>query len=402
MSNESYQRVGGWHWTSVAPPLSSFYFFYFAFLGCLLPFWPIFLKDLGVSGYYIGLVQAVFLSTKIFAPSLAGFISDTTGLRIRLIRFGVVAAGMCFALFLLDFSLVQLLLYSCLYSLFWNAILSQFEAYTLDSLGSKASKYSRIRMWGSLGFIALSLGLGWLFEFTSIEWLPLIMLGMIFLAALVSFSLPELVVTSSDAAKTSVASIIPLLRKREIQAFLLICLLMQVSHGPYYSFFSLYMKEYGYSTSFVGGLWALGVMAEVVLFLIFPSWVKRVGAYFLLKLSILLSVLRWWLIAGLPENELVISLAQLLHAFSFGCLHVVSMMYVQRFFSKEFSGRGQALYSGVSFGLGGALGALFSGFLWEGFEHSLLYVLAGVAALCSMLVVSYLDIFDLDIKKAAS
>lgn len=386
--NNDIDYKGGWSWGSVATPLSLFYFFYFSFLGCLLPFWPVFLKEQGFTGYQIGLVQAIFLGTKIFAPSIAGLISDHTGLRVQVIRVGVVGAGVFFSLFLLPFTLSELLLYSFLYSLFWNAILSQFEAYTLEALGPKASKYSKIRMWGSIGFIVFSVGLGLLFDYASLQWLPVIMLGVIGMAGVLSFSLPELISKhSAREEQESTKSIIPLLRRKDIQAFLLICFLTQVSHGSYYSFYSLYMKEFGYSTTWVGGLWAFAVVAEVVLFLMFPAWVKKRGAYFLLLLSIVLTVVRWLVIGAFPQILGFVVIGQALHAFSFGCLHVVSMLYVQQYFSREFSGRGQALYSGVSFGLGGAAGALISGILWEQTEHDVLFYFAAFSALISLLVV---------------
>ncbi|WP_284381693.1 MFS transporter [Litoribrevibacter albus] len=377
--------------SATAVPLSLFYFFYFSFLGCLLPFWPVFLEGQGFTGYQIGLVQSIFLGTKIFAPSVAGWISDRTGFRARVIRVGVLGAGTFFSLFLLDFSLYELLIYSALYSVFWNAILSQFEAYTLESLGNRAHLYSKIRMWGSIGFIVLSLGLGGLFDFVSISWLPIIMVSIVLCAGLVSFSLSELRNEDEVFSGARTKSVLPLLKRSNVAAFLVICLLTQASHGPYYSFYSLYLKEFDYSSGVIGGLWALGVVSEVVLFLIFPSWVRRVGPYFLLKLSIGLTAVRWMMIGVLPDSLLFIALSQILHAFSFGCLHVVSMMYVQKFFSKEFSGRGQALYSGVSFGLGGAIGAFFSGVMWEILVHGMLFYVAAGVVLMSFFFVRCLN-----------
>lgn len=365
--------------------LSSFYFYYFAFLGCLLPFWPLYLKSLGFSGYQVGVAHAVFLGTKIFAPSLAGVISDLTGFRIRLIRCSLMMTGVSFALFLLGFDYAELLIISALYSFFWNAILSQFEAYTLDSLAENSSVYSKIRMWGSIGFITLALILGRVFEWYGLSLLPLIMLSLIGLAFITSVNLsetPGAVLVNQDERE----SIIPLLKNKGVVSFLLVCLFMQISHGPYYSFYSLYMKGFGYSSGYIGFLWAFGVISEVILFWFFPKLLKRFAVYFLLQASILLSVIRWLLISMFPEQPGLILLAQALHAFSFGCLHVVSMVYVQRFFSKGFSGRGQALYSGVSYGLGGAIGAYLSGFLWEEVDHAQLFQ---VAALFSVLAAAF-------------
>jgi PPP family 3-phenylpropionic acid transporter len=293
--------------------------------------------------------------------------------------------GVSFALFLLGFDYAELLIISALYSFFWNAILSQFEAYTLDSLAENSSVYSKIRMWGSIGFITLALILGRVFEWYGLSLLPLIMLSLIGLAFITSVNLsetPGAVLVNQDERE----SIIPLLKNKGVVSFLLVCLFMQISHGPYYSFYSLYMKGFGYSSGYIGFLWAFGVISEVILFWFFPKLLKRFAVYFLLQASILLSVIRWLLISMFPEQPGLILLAQALHAFSFGCLHVVSMVYVQRFFSKGFSGRGQALYSGVSYGLGGAIGAYLSGFLWEEVGHTQLFQ---VAALFSVLAAAF-------------
>ncbi len=365
----------------MAAKLSSFYFCYFAFLGCLLPFWPLFLSERGFDGFQISTVYAVFLSTKIFAPSIAGYISDRYDYHINVIRFSLIAAGTAFSLYLLDFDFTSLVLIALVYSFFWNAILSQFEAYTLTVLAEKSDRYSQIRVWGSVGFIVLSLVLGLVFEWVTMAWLPLIMVSLIFLACFISWRLPETNLGSMNGGVRKIESIIPVLRQRSVISFLLVCFFIQLSHGAYYSFYSLYLKEYSYTSFWIGVLWSVGVVAEIILFMFFPRMLKRQGEYFLMVCSIALTVVRWVLIAAFPSNVLVVLFSQLLHAFSFGCLHVVSMVYVQRFFPSGFSGRGQALYSGVSFGLGGAMGAVASGFLWDSsLGHEAIFYFSAIAA----------------------
>ena len=141
-------------------------------------------------------------------------------------------------------------------------------------------------------------------------------------------------------------------------------LMLQVSHGPYYSFFVLYLQQLGYSESLAGYQIALGVIAEVLIFLKAGALLTRLGARNLLLVSMALSTLRWLLTPLVADNLWLLSACQLLHAASFGTAHAASMQFLHHWFRGKHRGKGQALYASLSFGIGGALGALASGYLW--------------------------------------
>jgi len=141
--------------------LSGFYFLYFGLLGTLVPYWSLYLKDLGFSPFAIGVLMAVPQITKIGAPNLWGWLADRTGARLRIIRLGNLAAALAFLpVFWVDqvWSMAILL---ATFSFFWNAVLAQFEVITLRTLGDQAHRYSHVRLWGSLGFIGAVLLVGW-------------------------------------------------------------------------------------------------------------------------------------------------------------------------------------------------------------------------------------------------
>jgi PPP family 3-phenylpropionic acid transporter len=163
-----------------------------------------------------------------------------------------------------------------------------------------------------------------------------------------------------------------------------VCFLMQASHGPYYAFFTLYLEDSGYSRAVIGQLWALGVAAEIVVFLLMPRWLPRYGARRLLLAATALTTLRWLLIAGYAAHLPVIIFAQTLHAASFGLYHAVAIYLVHVLFTGIHQGRGQALYSSISFGAGGAVGALVSGYLWMDINPQSMYLLAAAASLCAL------------------
>jgi PPP family 3-phenylpropionic acid transporter len=146
------------------------------------------------------------------------------------------------------------------------------------------------------------------------------------------------------------------------------------------------MEGFGYSRSIIGQFWALGVIAEVVIFLIMSQLVTRFGLRSLMLWTAVLTALRWLLIGAMPESLGVMLFAQLLHAASFGVFHASAIALFHKFFIGRHQGRGQALYSSLSFGAGGSLGIFASGLLWEHLSPAVTFTLAAAAAAVGWLV----------------
>jgi PPP family 3-phenylpropionic acid transporter len=370
--------------------LSGFYLFYFASLGALVPFWSLYLKSLDFSVTEIGQLIAILMATKIVAPNIWGWIADHTGHRMQIVRIASLLAAVAFSGVFLGNSFWWLVLVTIVFSFFWNASLPQFEATTMSHLGTETHRYSGIRLWGSIGFIVTVASLGPLLGRFGTGLLPLVLFILFTLIWLSSLMVPE------SAAGHLAIDQVPLrriLRKPVVLAMLAVCFLVQASHGPYYAFFSLYLEDYGYSTTAIGQLWALGVIAEIGVFLLMPKLLPRYGPRKLLLSAVGLTVLRWLLTAGFAESTMIITLAQVLHAASFGLHHAVMIFLFHTLFTGIHQGRGQGLYSSVSFGAGGALGSLVSGYLWHGVGPEYMYLLAAITALAGMFVV-YVGIPD--------
>jgi PPP family 3-phenylpropionic acid transporter len=365
---------------SGAPPywrLSGFYLFYFATLGALIPYWGLYLQALGFSASDIGELVAILMATKIVAPNIWGWIADHTGRRMVIVRVASLLALVSFAGVLLGSGYWWLALVISVFSFFWNAALPQFEATTLNHLGSDTHRYSSIRLWGSIGFIALAAGLGPMLDHHGIDLLPYVLLALFAGIWLNSLAVPE---RAAGHLPLDHEPLGRLLRRREVAFLLAVCFLLQASHGPYYTFFSIYLEEHGYSRSAIGQLWALGVVAEIGVFLVMHRWLPRFGPRRLMLAVVALTTLRWLLIAAFAAHLWVMALAQTLHAASFGLYHATAIHLIHRLFRGRHQGKGQALYSSLSFGAGGALGSLASGYLWEGLGGEWVY---GFAALLS-------------------
>lgn len=360
--------------------LSQFYFFYFASLGLLIPFWSLYLDDLQFTSLQIGQLVATLAVSKIIAPYIWGWVADKSGYHIRIVQITSVLSVLCFLPLLWLSDYWSLLVFMLLFSFFWNASLPQFEAVTLARLGTDKNLYSRIRLWGSLGFIATVSVFGALFELISISWLPLILL-VVFVLIWLS-SLPVREYRQQHVESSHIWSV---LSKRRVQALLFACFFMQASHGPYYTFYSLFMEGLEYSRASIGLFWSLGVLAEVVLFLFMHRLLKNRDAAFWLSVSLLLTTLRWILMGWFSDVLWLVLVTQCLHAASFGLFHASAIHLVHDFFPRH-RGRGQALYSSVSFGVGGVVGSLYAGALWDNVSPSVTFMIAALIALCGFMV----------------
>ncbi len=341
--------------------LSAFYFFYYTCLGAWIPFWPLYLQYLGHSAVVIGVTSAVFHATRVVAPNIWGYLADRTQQRLLIIRLGCFFAFFFILGMLLGSEVWWLTLVLALFSFFWSAVLPQFEVLTLSFLGRKSHDYGRIRLWGGWGYIAAVVAIGWLFERFSLGYFPLLIAVSLFFLWLSTVMVPRPPETSFSGRQLSFSS---LFFQPRVLAFLLCVLLVQISFGPYYAFFSIHLRELGYSALHIGLIWSLGVMAEVFLMFWARHLLNWFGLYRLLLVTLALTVLRWGLLWQLGDQLQWILIVQLLHAFSFGAFHACVIEQVRRYFGGRNHGRGQALFNSIGYGLGAVSGAIMAGLLW--------------------------------------
>lgn len=366
--------------------LSSFYFFYFATVGILIPYWGLYLQSLGFSPYQIGQQAGLLLITKIVAPNVWGWIADHTGRVMQVVRLAAILALVLFSGVYMARDYWWLTLVMVGFGFFWHAALPQVEATTLNYLGEDRHRYGRIRLWGSIGFIVLSVGLGpWVDAYGPAAILPVLSSALLAIA-LVTWWIPD---RRSGPHYETHASLRQLFRHREVVALLLICFLMQVSHAPFYTFFSIYLTGYGYSKTVIGALWAVGVICEIGIFLISHWMFRCISLNAMLLTAFAATALRWFLVALYPEHLWLIVMTQVMHALTYGVYHAAAIQFIHRLFRGRHQHRGQALYSSVSFGLGGGIGSYLSGLLWSQYNAQVTFLAAAVVAGIACLVIVF-------------
>ncbi len=368
--------------------LAPVYLFYFGALGILIPFWAPYLRDQGLDPVQIGQIMAVYLAWRLIAPTAWGWMADHSGRRMLLVRLAAIASAVAFALLSRRTDYGGLLVFMSLFAIFWTALIPQYEANTLSVLGPRIASYGRIRLWGSVGFILAVVAGGWWFDLNGLDSVPTIAAALIGLVALSSFLTPSGPQVPEEPDQLPLGRI---LRQPRVIALLLVALLVQAAFGPYYVFFTVYLEELGYARTTIGILWALGVAAEIAVFLYSP-WLFRVfSRRSLLAGALGFAVLRWCLTAAFADNLALLVFAQLLHMASFGLFHAVAVVCVHDFFPGKTHGRGQALYSSAGFGAGGALGSLYSGYSWSLFgPQAMFWIAAGLVAVALIIAVVWI------------
>ena len=365
--------------------LSGYYFFYFAFIGAFSPYFGLYLQSLSFSAWDIGLLLSQMQLMRLFAPYLWGALADRLAQRVLIIRLAAVLSLLGFSSFFAISSFTAMLIAMALLAFFWSAALPLVETVTFDHLRDEPGRYSRIRVWGSIGFIVAVMGTGALLDrlpLPSLLWVIVATLSGILLYAL---ALPEVAAHTSADAQVTVASI---LRQSRVRALFAACFAMSAAHGALYVFYSIHLADHYYSKFLVGCLWSLGVLAEIVVFFFMVGLSRRFGLRTILLFSFAAAVVRFLMIGQGVEWLSVIVLAQLLHGLTFGAYHAAAIAAVNRWFPGRSQGRGQAMYSSVSFGAGGLVGSLLSGWTWDAWGAAPTFAVSSAFALVGLLLVA--------------
>jgi len=239
-------------------------------------------------------------------------------------------------------------------------------------------RYGRLRLWGSIGFIVMVLVAGELFQRKSIELYPIVGMIVLLVLAVISFCLRE---PKMERRKMVKGELLVVLVNTDVRWFLLSGFFMIFAHAALYVFYSLYLADLGYGKFQIGLFWALGVFAEVIFFYFQSKVLSRVDAEVVLQGAFGIGVVRFILIAFLPITPVLI-FAQVLHAGTFAAHHSAATKLLQRWFTGPLQARGQAVMATVSYGLGGTLGGLCAGWIWEWSQPRDVFVMAAFA--CGM------------------
>lgn len=365
--------------------LAIVYFWYFAGIGAFQPYFALYLESLRLSIPQITLLMSLGQLIRLFAPLFWGWLADHLGYRVRIIRGTLAAALVCFLplLWLRDFAGIFAVL--VILHFFWSASLPLVDALTLGHLADHPDRYGRIRLWGSVGFIVAVMAVGALLDAWPLEavlWSCSALLLGTFLGVC---GLRDIRCPASPTR----LRMEQVLRQRKVAVLLAAGFFMITAHGVLYVFYSIHLAAHGYGKSVIGLLWALGVVAEIGVFILMPRLTARISLRALLLICFVLAAVRFTVIGWAADVFVLLLLAQLLHGASFGAHHALTMSALQRWFAPTQQARAQALYGSVAYGGGGLLGALLAGALWDFAGPELSFSAAALLALAGWMLVRH-------------
>jgi PPP family 3-phenylpropionic acid transporter len=363
---------------------AAFFFFYFTYIGLMSPYASLYFSSLHYSAIEIAALMSMFQITRILGPFAWGWLADVRRDRLGIIRATSLLACVIFsAIFYLE-SYWALLVWMFLLNTVISSLMPLGEAATIHALykdNTFDQRYGRLRLWGSIGFIVMVMGAGAWFEAQGIQSLPWFGMAALVILAILSRTLKEPPMEATHQVTTSFWHI---LNEHPVRWFLSANFWMIFGHAALYVFYSLYLDRLGYSKAEIGLFWMLGVLAEVVFFYFQNSFFKRFSTRNILMASYLIMALRFMMIAYWP-NTVALIIAQIMHAATFGAHHSASLKMLQKWFTGHLQARGQALYTTVSYGIGGTVGGLVAGWVWETWGPEHVFGLAAVSGLIGFL-----------------
>ena len=363
---------------SVALSLSLFYFFYFAMVGVYVIFMPKVLKDLGYSAVEIG---AIYTSAPLMRFLLPFIFKHWVKLTSRVFYTSLVATAIITALFFVTINSFWLfLLINFAFGGAMGAVLPFVEIVALESVGKE--KYGRVRLWGSIGFAVIAFILGGILNSY------LMALSFLFAMAFLTTFFGFVVASFDKSASTkeqSVSSENSSFSLTKYWAFWVSIFLFQLSFGGFYNFFTIYETSNGIPLNIVSYLWIFGVACEIVMLIFQGPLLKNFNLLTLLILTTLSGVFRWLLVAFYPEDLTLMMLAQATHALSFALYYTAAITYVYTLYKQK--QLAQQFFLGISFGLGGSIGAIISGVIYKATPSGLFIFEAFIALLAALFLI---------------
>ena len=360
--------------------LALFYSAVFAVSGTHLPFFPLWLKAIGIDASWIGLINALPALTRFTTlPQVTAIAEKRHAIRGGMM-ISVLGTAIGFAAVGLQQQPLELFVIYALTCMMWTPTTPLTDAYALRGVARYGLDYGPLRLWGSAAFAAAALACGYLVDIIAARDLIWIIVAWAVVTVLVSLLLQPL----DDARRktTGTQADNALLRDGGLWAVIASAALIQGSHVAYYTFSAINWQLHGLSGLTIAGLWTLGVIAEIIVFALSPRFSLHPSS--LMAIGGLSAVLRWIVTANEPPLALL-AIAQLGHGLTFGMTVVGTMnLLVQRVPSHQIA-RGQGYYAACS-GLLSATTSIASGAIYARIGDGLYYVMAAMAAAGALVI----------------
>lgn len=361
--------------------LSGFYFWHFSTVGIFIAFFSLYAKHLGFSSLEISVLAALHPLSRVLWPPFWGGLADRTGRRDLVAAGASIAATASFAAYFFADRFIPLFIAQLVFTFFWSTVLPLIEATTLEQASAGRIDYGRSRMWGSIGFIIMSVSIGPVLDRLGIRFALWAILACLSLGSVATLLAPR---PQGERPRRS-GSLINFLRRPGVRLFFLVGFLCQLSHATMYNFLSIHLAAEGFSNEAIGFLWAFGVICEVPVIRWSSALLGRFDRMHLITFSLFVGALRW-LITALTTSYPLLLLAQGMHAVTFALFHVAAVTHTFSIVPHNLRARGQTIYSALSFGAGLSVGMLLSGSFYGRVGAQACFAASALVALAAALL----------------
>jgi len=354
----------------------------FAVTGIHLPFWPVWLAAQGITPEGIGLLVALGYFTRLIAAPGFSYLADVVGDRRAPLIWLAICHFFALGAFWFAGSFGAIAAVTILAAGSYTAIIPLKESLTMGWVMAKGYDYGRIRLWGSLSFIVMSVTGGFLLSPFGPDAILVIMMALTALLAISGFTLPHDPRKGEHGTRSKVTlrAVGALMREPSFLLFILSASAVMASHAIYYAFGTINWQRLEYSNEFIGALWGLGVLAEIVLFAVSAAFVRKLTPPMMLLIGALAAIVRWTLTAFSPHWAILV-LLQCLHAATFGATHLGVMHYIARAVPSELAATAQGIFGAMGGGVVMGLVMLSAGSLYGEFEAFAYVPMAGLGVI---------------------
>lgn len=389
--------------------VSVFYGALFVVAGVKLPYFPVWLDGRGLSTAEIAVITAAPLFVRILATPALGIAADASGDRRKAIVILAWGAAAGFCLLAVPRSFWPILLISLTLSVATTSIMPLTETVAMSGVRQYGLDYGRMRLWGSLTFIAASFAAGLAVERAGFEVVLWLMIAGAWATVASAHSLPAPAAAGGAEAvaaakpRPSIADAVKLALSARFGLFIAAVGTAQASHAVFYTFGVLHWREQGIASGWAGVLWAIGVIAEIGLFAWSRAIVQRTGALALVLTGASAGAVRWCIMAADPPLALLLPL-QALHGLTYGASHLGSVHYMSEHVPAEQAGTAQALYAAVTSGVAMGIATVAAGPLYASFKGGayLAMGLMSAVGLAAGLALARIDARDAAARKSLS
>ncbi|SDB82482.1 MFS transporter, PPP family, 3-phenylpropionic acid transporter [Pelagirhabdus alkalitolerans] len=352
----------------------------------VVSFLPLLLTYRGLSGQEIGFILAIGPTISIIAQPFWGFMSDKYQTMQKILIITAIGLVVSSAIFFQMTTFLLIFIFAIFFYFFQSSIGPLADSLAQRRAHMLGIPFGSIRTWGSIGFAINALLVGELIDWVGVQYLVIPYVFMASIVLIVSFRLADVEV---KAKPVQLGDVRILLKNHRLLLYLLMLLLVTITHRANDNYIGLYISELGGRDSLVGWSWFMGVVSEALVFAFAGKWFRKFHPLIFMVGAALIYATRWFLYGYFTEPLGIVAF-QFMHGLSFGVFYLAAFQYVSRLIPEKLQATGHLLFTTVFFGISGIVASLGGGYVLDTFGGTTLYYILGIMATTgSVLIILY-------------